>query len=99
MNERQSQNTREVRSIQSGLTQTKRSRGSRCQSDHVSWHGSSRVEIDQTSLLETAPLEALKAILSIAALHRDEFSIMHKNVSRACFHAKSTETSACEVAS
>ena len=36
----------------------------------------------------TPPLEALKAILSIAAKHKETFSIMHIDVSRAYFHAK-----------
>ena len=33
-------------------------------------------------------LEALKAIISIAANHKETFSIMHIDVSRAYFHAK-----------
>ena len=36
----------------------------------------------------TPPLEALKAIISIAANHKERFSIMHVDVSRAYFHAK-----------
>ena len=36
----------------------------------------------------TPPLEALKAIISIAANNKDTFSIMHIDVSRAYFHAK-----------
>ena len=36
----------------------------------------------------TPPLEALKAIISIAANHRDMSSIMHIDVSRAYFNAK-----------
>ena len=36
----------------------------------------------------TPPLEALKAIISIAANHKGNFSIMHIDVSRAYFHAK-----------
>ena len=36
----------------------------------------------------TPPLEALKAIISIAASHKETFSIMHIDVSRAYFHAK-----------
>ena len=36
----------------------------------------------------TPPLEALKALLSIAANHKETFSIMHIDVSRAYFHAK-----------
>ena len=34
------------------------------------------------------PLAALKAIISIAANHKETFSIMHIDVSRAYFHAK-----------
>ena len=37
---------------------------------------------------ETHPLEALNAIISIAASHSPEFSLMHVDVSRAYFHAK-----------
>ena len=36
----------------------------------------------------THPLEALKAIMSIAASHSAEFSLMHVDVSHAYFHAK-----------
>ena len=36
----------------------------------------------------TPPLEALKAIISIAANHKGTFSIMHIDVSRGYFHAK-----------
>ena len=36
----------------------------------------------------TPPLEALKAIISIAANNKETFSIMHIDVSRAYFHAK-----------
>ena len=36
----------------------------------------------------TFPLEALKAITSIAARHGPEVSLMHVDVSRAYFHAK-----------
>ena len=36
----------------------------------------------------TPPLESLKAILSIAAIHSPEFSLMHVDVSRAYFHSK-----------
>ena len=36
----------------------------------------------------TPPLEALKALISIAANHKETFDIMHIDVSRAYFHAK-----------
>ena len=36
----------------------------------------------------TPPLEALKAIISIAANHKETFSFMHIDVARAYFHAK-----------
>ena len=36
----------------------------------------------------TTPVEALKAIILIAANHKETFSIMHIDVSRAYFHAK-----------
>ena len=38
--------------------------------------------------LWTPPLEALKAIILIAANHKETFSIMHIDVSRVYFHAK-----------
>ena len=40
------------------------------------------------SFAGSPPLEALKAIVSIAASHSPEFSLMHVDVSRAYFHAK-----------
>ena len=40
----------------------------------------------------TPPLEALKAIISIAANHKQTFSIMHVDMSLAYFHAKATCT-------
>ena len=36
----------------------------------------------------TLPLEAFEAIISIAANHKQTFSMMHIDVSRASFHAK-----------
>ena len=39
-------------------------------------------------MLELLPLEALKAIISIAAGHSPECSLTHVDVSRAYFHAK-----------
>ena len=39
----------------------------------------------------TLPLEALKAITSIAANHKETFSIMHIDVSRSYFHAKAPD--------
>ena len=39
-------------------------------------------------MLKSHPLEALKAIISIAASHSREFSLMHVDVSSAYFHAK-----------
>ena len=36
----------------------------------------------------TPPLEALRPIISIAANHKQTFSIMHIDVSRAYFHAR-----------
>ena len=39
----------------------------------------------------TPPLEALKAITSVAANHKETFSIMHIDVSRAYFHAKAPD--------
>ena len=45
------------------------------------------------------PLEALKAIISIAASHSPEFSLMHVDVSRAYFHAKAQRPVLREIAS
>ena len=39
----------------------------------------------------TPPLEALKAIISVAANHKETFSITHIDVSRAYFHAKARD--------
>ena len=36
----------------------------------------------------TPPMNALKDVLSIPANHRDEFSVIHIDVSRAHFHSK-----------
>ena len=47
----------------------------------------------------TPPLEALKAIISIAASHSPEFSLMHVDVSCAYFHAKAQEARAGEIGS
>ena len=47
----------------------------------------------------TPPLEALKAITSIAASHSPEFSLMHVDVSCAYFHAKAQEARAGEIGS
>ena len=44
--------------------------------------------IGQTCMPGPPPLEALKALISIAAKHKETFSIMHIDVSRAYFHAK-----------
>ena len=42
----------------------------------------------KTSKVGKLAMEALKAIIPIAANHRETFSIMHIDVSRAYFHAK-----------
>ena len=44
--------------------------------------------IGQTCMQGLLHWEALKAIISIAANHNETLSIMHIDVSRACFHAK-----------
>ena len=36
----------------------------------------------------TAPLDALKSIISIAAIHKETFSTLYIDVSRAYFHAE-----------
>ena len=46
----------------------------------------------------TAPLDALKSIVSIAANHKETFTIMYINVSRAYFHAKRSVTCAGAIA-
>ena len=48
---------------------------------------------------ETPPLEALKAIISIAASHSPEFSLIHADVSSAYFHAKAQEAHAGGISS
>ena len=63
-----------------GLTQTRRSRESTCRSDHECLRESSKAMIGQTCMQETPPLEALKAITSIAANNKETFSIMHIDV-------------------
>ena len=45
----------------------------------------------------TPALEALKAIISIAANYSPEFSMMHVDVSRAYFHAKAQRPRAGEI--
>ena len=47
----------------------------------------------------TSPLEALKAIISTAASHSPEFSLMHFDVSRAYFRCQGSEARAREIAS
>ena len=81
MRKRPWQGTESPQWTRNGLTQTKLSSGSPCRSDHVCVRESSKVMIGQT------PLEALKAIISIAANHKETISIT-SNVSRAYFHAK-----------
>ena len=61
---------------------------SRCQSVHELLPENSEVEDRPYLHAGTPPLEALKAIISIAASHSPEVSPMHVDVSRAHFHAK-----------
>ena len=82
MSEQLWQSTTSLQSTQGGSTLTKHGstltkhlRGSQCKADHELVPASSKVE--------TGPLEALKAIMSIAASHSPEFSLMHVDVSRA----------------
>ena len=81
------QNRGSLQWTQNGSTQIKRSREGPCRSDRECVRESSKVTIGQTCMQEL-PLEALKAIISIAANNKDTFSIMHIAVSRAYFHAK-----------
>ena len=46
-----------------------------------------KVEIGQICTQVALPLEALEAIISGAAKHKQTFSIMHTDVSREFFHA------------
>ena len=48
----------------------------------------SKVGTGQICMRQLPRLEALKAIISIAANHSPEFSLVHVDVSRAYFHAK-----------
>ena len=57
-------------------------------SDHECVRESSEAMIGQICMQRTPLLESLKAIISIAANHKETFSIMHIDVSRAYFHAK-----------
>ena len=87
MRRRPWQNTGSLRT-QNGLTQTKCSRESPCRSGHECARQSSKVTNRPVLHAGTPPLEALKAIKSIAANHKETFSFMHIDVSRAYFHAK-----------
>ena len=61
------------------------------------FEGKQRVQKREQARL-APPLEALKAIISIAASHSPEFSLMHVDVSRAYFHVKGSEACASEIA-
>ena len=58
----------------SGSTQTKHSRESQCKSDHECVRESSKSDDWPVLSARTPPLEALKAIISIAANHKELFS-------------------------
>ena len=45
------------------------------------------------------PSEALEATIPIAANHKETFSVMHIDVSRACFHAKAQRPDVGTIAS
>ena len=77
-----------LQQTRNGMTRIKHARGSQCTSDQECARENSKVMISQTCMQELPPLEALKAIISIAANHKETFSIMHIDVSRAYFHAK-----------
>ena len=82
------QSTMSHQSARIGSTLTKHSRESRCKSVHELLLESPQA-VDRPDLYAgTPPLEALKAIMSIAASHSPEFSLVHVDVSRAYFHAK-----------
>ena len=81
------QNTGSLQWTQNGSTQTKRSRESPCRSDREcvrEFESDDRPDM----YARAPPLEALKAIISVAANNTNTFSIMHIDVSRAYFHAK-----------
>ena len=65
-----------------------RSRESPCRSDKIVCAREFKSDGRPDLYAGTPPLEALKAIISIAANNRETFSIMHIDVSRAYFDAK-----------
>ena len=78
--------TRSLKSTHSGLTRTRNSRVSSCRSGHVAREFES--EDRQYLYAGTPPMEALRAIISVAANHKQTFSIMHIDVSRVYFRAR-----------
>ena len=62
--------------------------GGPSKSDHEFFARVEKRRLTRSARRETPPLESLKAIISIAANHKETFSIMHIYVSRAYFHAK-----------
>ena len=63
-------------------------RWSKSKSVHELLPESSKVVTGQTCMLQLSPLEALKAIIPIAASHSPEFSLIHVDGSRSYFHVK-----------
>ena len=88
MNEKPMQSTSSRQLTRSGSTQRKHSRESQCKSDQESLRENSKNEDRPDLCAGTPPLKALKCIISIATSHKETFSMMHIDVSRANFHAK-----------
>ena len=82
------QSTESLQWTRNGLTQTKRSRGEPLQIRSRMCAREFKSGDWPDLYAGTPPLEALKAIISIAANHKETFSIMHIDVSRAYFHVK-----------
>ena len=78
------QSTGSLQWAQNGLTQTKQPMKIRSRMCAREFKSDDRPNL----YAGTPPLEALKAITSIAANNIETFSIMHIDVSRAYFHAK-----------
>ena len=88
MNVKPLHDTGSLQATRSGLTQTKHSRESPCKSDHESLREKFISDNRPDLYAGTPPLDALKAMISIAAHQKETFSIMHIDVPRAYFHAK-----------
>ena len=99
MNVKPLHNTRSLQQIRSGLTQTEHGEEEPMQirSRIVARDFKSNDRPDLYA--RTPPLEALKSIISIAANHKETFSIMHIDVSHAHLSWKSSDAYAGTITS